>query len=80
VRPRSSRPARILRQQCDNEAVVHNKQKLFRKSQSRQHHVRKRSVRPVVVLAGRQVLSVGSIGAPVGYFDPSMKPNGRWRD
>jgi len=37
-------------------------------------------VRPVVVLAGRQVLSVGSIGAPVGYFDPSMKPNGRWRD
>jgi len=25
-------------------------------------------VRPVVVLAGRQVLSVGSTGAPAGYF------------
>jgi hypothetical protein len=59
---------RILPQQCDNEAVVHNKEKLFRKSQSRQHHVRKRSMRPVVVPTGRQVLSVGSIGAPVGYF------------
>jgi len=61
-------PPRILPQQCDNEAVVHNKEKLFRKSQSRQHRVRKRSVRPVVVLAGRQVLSVGSTGAPAGYF------------
>jgi len=37
-------------------------------------------VRPVVVLAGRQVLSVGSVGVPAGYFDPSMKPNRRWRD
>jgi hypothetical protein len=76
----ASRAARIVPQQCDNGAVVHNKQKLSRKSQSRQHHVRKRSVRPVVVLAGRQVLSVGSVGAPAGFFDPSMKPNGRWRD
>jgi hypothetical protein len=38
---RSSRALRILPQQCDNEAVVHNKEKSCRKSQSRQHHVRK---------------------------------------
>jgi len=30
--------------------------------------VRKRSMLPVVVLAGRQVLSVGSVGAPAGHF------------
>jgi hypothetical protein len=74
------RALRILPQQCDNEAVVHNKEKLSRKSQSRQHRVRKRSMRPVVVHAGRQVLSVGSVDVPTGYFDPFMKPNGRWRD
>ncbi|MEH2544797.1 hypothetical protein V1283_001442 [Bradyrhizobium sp. AZCC 2262] len=74
------RALRILPQQCDNEAVVHNKEKLSRKSQSRQHRVRKRSMRPVVVHAGRQVLSVGSVDAPTGIFDPFMKPTGRWRD
>jgi len=37
-------------------------------------------VRPVVVPAGRSVISVGSAGTPACYFDPSMKPNGRWRD
>jgi hypothetical protein len=66
--PRDPAAPRILPQQCDNEAVVHNKEKSFRKSQSRQHHVRKRSVRPVVVLAGPQVLSVGSAGALARYF------------
>jgi len=69
VRARDPAAPREFRlQQCDNEAVVHNKQKLSRKSQSRQHHVRERLLRPVVVLAGRQVLSVGSVGAPAGYF------------
>jgi len=66
--PRDPATPRILPQECDNEAVVHNKEKLFRKSQSRQHHVRKRSVRPLVVLTGRQVLSVGSAGARASYF------------
>jgi hypothetical protein len=60
--------------------VEHNKEKLLRKSQSRQHRVRKQPARPAVVLSGRSVISLGSTGTPAGYFDPSMKPNGRWRD
>jgi hypothetical protein len=44
---------RILLRECDNEAVVHNKEKSCRKSQSRQHQARKLSLRPAVVPAAR---------------------------
>jgi hypothetical protein len=66
--PQSSRAARIVPQQCDNAANLHNRRKPAQKSHSRQHRVRKRSMGPAVVLAGRQVLSVGSADNIGGVF------------
>jgi hypothetical protein len=58
---------RILPQDCDNEAVVHNKEKSVR-NHNPDSIARESGARSMVVLADRSVISVGSAGIPAKYF------------
>jgi hypothetical protein len=58
---------RILPQDCDNEAVVHNKEKSVR-NHNPDSITRESGARSMVVLADRSVISVGSDGIPAKYF------------
>jgi hypothetical protein len=70
----------ILLQDCDNEAVVHNKENF-----SENHNPDSNSETTLSASGGCPRRPIGGIGrVPLpgwpGIFDPSMKPNGRWRD